>query len=107
MEWPVPPAPELVRRSPEAAVVVVGHRRAGGFPRLPPGPVALRVTAHAGCPVLVVRPGEGTGSGAAGRRVVMTARWSAAARRPAPRPPARPLAAGRRDRRWSRAARGG
>ncbi|MFE7765355.1 universal stress protein [Streptomyces sp. NPDC057438] len=51
------PAGTLVRRSPEASLIVLGHRGAGGFPRLPLGSVSLQVATHARCPVLVTRPG--------------------------------------------------
>ncbi|MFQ6852559.1 universal stress protein [Streptomyces sp. 35M1] len=53
-----PPARALVDRSSQSAVIVVGHRGTGGFPRLPLGSVSLQVATHAECPVLVVRPGE-------------------------------------------------
>ncbi|KOV54677.1 hypothetical protein ADL00_29410 [Streptomyces sp. AS58] len=65
------PAPALVRRSHEVALVVVGHRGSGGFPRLPLGSVALQVATHAGCPVLVIRPGEEPDSGPEHPRVVV------------------------------------
>ncbi|WP_405421600.1 universal stress protein [Streptomyces erythrochromogenes] len=67
------PAPALVRRSQEVALVVVGHRGSGGFPRLPLGSVALQVATHAGCPVLVIRPGEEPDRGQQRRRVVVGA----------------------------------
>lgn len=52
------PAGTLVERSAEAALVVLGHRGSGGFPRLLLGSVSLKVAAHARCPVLVMRPGR-------------------------------------------------
>ncbi|MFE7763871.1 universal stress protein [Streptomyces sp. NPDC057438] len=52
------PAGTLVVRSAEASLVVLGHRGAGGFPRLPLGSVSLQVATHARCPVLVMRPGR-------------------------------------------------
>ncbi|MEU6756810.1 universal stress protein [Streptomyces sp. NPDC046685] len=67
------PAPALMRRSHEVALVVVGHRGAGGLPRLPLGSVALQVATHAGCPVLVIRPGEAPDRGRQRRRVVVGA----------------------------------
>lgn len=53
-----PPARALIDRSSAGALVVVGHRGTGGFPRLPLGSVSLQVATHSECPVLVVRPGE-------------------------------------------------
>ncbi|MFI1940859.1 universal stress protein [Streptomyces purpureus] len=67
------PAPALMRRSHEADLVVVGHRGSGGFPRLPLGSVALQVATHAGCPVLVIRPGEEQDPPPQRRRVVVGA----------------------------------
>ena len=48
------PAEELVRASRDADLLVVGHRGAGGFPRLRLGSVSSKVTHHAACPVVVV-----------------------------------------------------
>jgi nucleotide-binding universal stress UspA family protein len=50
------PADELVARSMEACLVVVGHRGTGAGHGLPIGSVALSVAGRAACPVLVYRP---------------------------------------------------
>ena len=47
--------PELVRRSHDADLVVVGHRGHGGFSELVLGSVSTYCTHHAQCPVVVVR----------------------------------------------------
>ncbi|WP_103535341.1 universal stress protein [Streptomyces sp. SM11] len=52
------PARALVDRSSAGALIVVGHRGTGGFPRLPLGSVSLQIATHSACPVLVVRPGD-------------------------------------------------
>ncbi|MFI6402285.1 universal stress protein [Streptomyces sp. NPDC050548] len=64
---PEPAASELVRRGEEAALTVVGNRGLGRATGLPAGSVSLRVAAHCGSPLLVVRgepergkPAEGT-----------------------------------------------
>ncbi|MEU9045684.1 universal stress protein [Kitasatospora sp. NPDC048343] len=49
------PAAELVERSGDCSLIVLGHRGRGGFPRLPLGSVALQTATHARCPVIVVR----------------------------------------------------
>ena len=50
-----PPVPLLLEQSKEAAVMVEGSRGAGSFAALLLGSVAVGVTAHAHCPVVVVR----------------------------------------------------
>ncbi|MFJ9847418.1 universal stress protein [Kitasatospora sp. NPDC101155] len=56
-EVPAPgrPATELVNRSGDCTLIVLGHRARGGFPRLAMGSVTLQVATHARCPVIVVR----------------------------------------------------
>ncbi|WP_340374870.1 universal stress protein [Streptomyces sp. SS7] len=66
---PGDPAPTLAELSAEASLVVLGHRRTGGSPRLPLGSVSLQVVTRARCPVLVTRPGEPVGHG--GRPVLV------------------------------------
>ena len=51
------PAEELLRRSTEADLIVVGSRGLGGFKRLVLGSVSDQVVHHATCPVLVVHSG--------------------------------------------------
>lgn len=52
---PGPPAPVLLDASETASLLVLGHRGRGGFTGLQLGSVALHCTAHASCPVVVVR----------------------------------------------------
>ncbi|TDB78666.1 universal stress protein, partial [Micromonospora sp. KC721] len=62
-----PPAVVLQERSAEAGLLVLGSRGHGGFGGLLAGSTAVAVTAHAHCPVVVVREGR---TGAAGPVVV-------------------------------------
>jgi nucleotide-binding universal stress UspA family protein len=48
-------APLLVRQAAEAGMLVVGNRGLGGFTGLLLGSVGVEVSAHAACPVVVVR----------------------------------------------------
>lgn len=50
----------LVDASRHAAFLVVGHRGIGGFTELVIGSVGVHTTAHARCPVVVVRGDSGT-----------------------------------------------
>ncbi|WP_374984730.1 universal stress protein [Streptomyces fradiae] len=52
------PVPALVGRSSWASLIVMGHRGAGGFARLPLGSVSRQVATRARCPVVAVRPGD-------------------------------------------------
>ncbi|SCL31250.1 universal stress protein [Micromonospora inyonensis] len=63
-----PPALMLQERSAEAALLVLGSRGHGGFTGLLAGSTAVSVTAHAHCPVVVVRGDTPT---ATGKRVVV------------------------------------
>jgi len=57
-------ASSLIRMGHEAAMIAVGHRGHGGFVGLQLGSVAVQVSAHAPCPVAVVRhPEPATGQG--------------------------------------------
>ncbi|MEU5939942.1 universal stress protein [Micromonospora sp. NPDC047548] len=62
-----PPALVLQERSTDAGLLVLGSRGHGGFGGLLAGSTAVAVTAHAHCPVVVVRAGQ---AGAAGPVVV-------------------------------------
>jgi nucleotide-binding universal stress UspA family protein len=52
------PVPVLLGESARAEIVVLGDRGLGGFTGLLIGSVAVEVTAHASCPVIVVRGPE-------------------------------------------------
>ncbi|WBB72027.1 universal stress protein [Micromonospora sp. WMMD1128] len=58
-----PPALVLQERSAEAGMLVLGSRGHGGFGGLLAGSTAVSVTAHAHCPVVVVRDGQVATSG--------------------------------------------
>lgn len=51
------PADELIKASQDADLIVLASRGAGGFARLRMGSVSTQVTAHAHCPVVIVRSG--------------------------------------------------
>ncbi|WDZ87704.1 universal stress protein [Micromonospora cathayae] len=63
-----PPALVLQERSAEAALLVLGSRGHGGFTGLLTGSTAVSVSAHAHCPVVVVR---GDAPTATGKRIVV------------------------------------
>jgi nucleotide-binding universal stress UspA family protein len=52
------PASALLGEGPDAALIVLGDRGLGGFSSLLVGSVAVQVSAHATCPVLVARGRE-------------------------------------------------
>jgi nucleotide-binding universal stress UspA family protein len=52
------PSGVLVGESERASLIVVGTRGHGGFTSLLAGSVAMQVSTHARCPVIVVRPGS-------------------------------------------------
>ncbi|MGR6318146.1 universal stress protein [Micromonospora soli] len=58
-----PPALVLQERSAEAGMLVLGSRGHGGFGGLLAGSTAVSVTAHAHCPVVVVRDGQAATAG--------------------------------------------
>ncbi|MFG2078726.1 universal stress protein [Micromonospora tulbaghiae] len=58
-----PPALVLQERSADAGMLVLGSRGHGGFGGLLAGSTAVSVTAHAHCPVVVVRDGQAATSG--------------------------------------------
>lgn len=58
-----PPALVLQERSTDAGMLVLGSRGHGGFAGLLAGSTAVSVTAHAHCPVVVVRDGQAATSG--------------------------------------------
>ncbi|MGY0007128.1 universal stress protein [Micromonospora sp. I033] len=58
-----PPALVLQERSAEAGMLVLGSRGHGGFGGLLAGSTAVSVSAHAHCPVIVVRDGQQATSG--------------------------------------------
>jgi len=53
-----PPVGALVQESEDAYLVVLGTVGTGGLDHLVLGPTAIRVTAHAHCPVAVIRSSE-------------------------------------------------
>ncbi|MEV4489684.1 universal stress protein [Micromonospora coxensis] len=58
-----PPALVLQERSADAGLLVLGSRGHGGFAGLLAGSTAVSVTAHAHCPVVVVREGQTDAAG--------------------------------------------
>ena len=49
------PAAVLIRESAHTDLLILGHRGRGGFPELLLGSVAIKVAAHATCPVIITR----------------------------------------------------
>ena len=49
------PAAVLIRESAHTDLLILGHRGRGGFPELLLGSVAIKVAAHAICPVMITR----------------------------------------------------
>jgi nucleotide-binding universal stress UspA family protein len=49
------PATVLIRESAHTDLLVIGHRGRGGFTELLLGSVAIKVSAHAACPVMITR----------------------------------------------------
>ncbi len=74
---PGEPGTVLARESHAAELVVVCHRGAGGFLGLRLGSVAIKVAAHARCPVLVTR-----GTPVPGGPLLVGVDWSAANQHP-------------------------
>ena len=52
------PGEEILSAAPDADMIVIGARGAGGFARLLMGSVSTHLTYHARCPVVVIPPDE-------------------------------------------------